>query len=174
MTNINWQLFISFLKIGAISFGGGPSAIALMEKELTDNTTLTENDFSEALALGNSLPGPIITNIAVYAGLKLGGTVAAAVAVLGAVLPSVFIMGGGVFLLMNYQDLPLLKAALKALKPTAVALLAFTIYKLFPASFTTSTDVLIGVVALLFMIFLKVHPALAIALSGLAGMLIYR
>ncbi len=73
MFNASWQLFLSFFKIGAISFGGGPSSISMMQKELTENTALTAKDFSEGLALGNSLPGPIISNMAVYAGLKLGG-----------------------------------------------------------------------------------------------------
>lgn len=174
MVSTRWQLFLSFLKIGATSFGGGPSAISMMQQELTENTQLTDNDFFEGLGLGNSLPGPIITNMAVYAGMKLDGLTGALIAVMGAVLPSMFIMAGGVYLVMNFHDLPMLKAAMKAIKPAVVALLAFTIYKLAPASYTSSIDLLIGAVVLAMLIILKVNPAIVVILSGLAGIIIYR
>lgn len=174
MASPAWQLFISFTKIGALSFGGGPSAISMMQKELTDNTSLTAKEFSEGLALGNALPGPIISNMAVYAGLKLGGMAAAMVAVVAALLPSILIMGAGVTLFAYYHELPAVQAALKAIRPTVIALLAFTIYKLAPGSIFALDQALIGVAMLLLMVGLNMHPALAILLSGLVGILLYK
>jgi chromate transporter len=174
MSSPTWQLFISFFKIGALSFGGGPSAISMMQKELTDNTALTAKEFSEGLALGNALPGPIISNMAVYAGLKLGGFSAAMTAVIAAIVPSVLIMGLGVTLFTYYHELPALQAALKAIRPTVIALLAFTIYKLAPGSVFSIDQAAIGVVMFLLMTLVNMHPALAILLSGLVGVLIYR
>lgn len=174
MAGTTWQLFISFLKIGALSFGGGPSAISMMQKELTENTTLTAKEFSEGLALGNALPGPIISNVAVYAGMKLGGLGAAMIAVVAAIVPSVLIMGLGVALFTHFHELPSLQAALKAIRPTVIALLVFTIYKLAPASIFSFDQAAIGVVMLLLMVLANMHPAFAILLSGLVGILIYR
>jgi chromate transporter len=174
MENSNWQLFISFFKIGAVSFGGGPSAISMMQQELTDKTALTAKEFSEGLALGNALPGPIISNMAVYVGLKLGGFSAAMAAVIGAIVPSVLIMGLGVMLLIHYHELPALQSALKAIRPTVIALLAFTIYKLAPASVFSINQAVIGLVMFCLMVFFNMHPALAIILSGLVGVFLYR
>lgn len=174
MSGSTWQLFISFIKIGALSFGGGPSAISMMQKELTENTTLTAKEFSEGLALGNGLPGPIISNMAVYAGLKLGGFGAAIIAVVAAIVPSVLIMGFGVVLFTHYFELPALQAALKAIRPTVISLLAFTIYKLVPAGMFSLEQVAIGMVMFLLMTLVNMHPAVAILLSGLVGILIYR
>lgn len=174
MSSTNWQLFISFFKIGALSFGGGPAAISMIQKELTDNTALTGKEFSEGLALGYSLPGPIISNLAVYTGLKLGGITAAMTAVAAAILPSVLIMGMSATLFSYYHELPILQAALKAIRPTVIALLAVSIYKLAPASVFTVDQAAIGAVMLLLMILVDMNPAWAILLSGLVGILIYR
>lgn len=174
MAGPTWQLFVSFLKIGALSFGGGPSAISMMQKELTENTALTAQEFSEGLALGNALPGPIISNVAVYAGLKLGGLGAAMISVVAAIVPSVLIMGLGVALFAHFHELPAIQAALKAIRPTVIALLAFTIYKLAPASVFSIDQAAIAMVMLLLMAGFNMHPAFAILLSGLAGILVYR
>jgi chromate transporter len=174
MSSTNWQLFISFLKIGALSFGGGPAAISMMQKELTENTALTGKEFSEGLALGYSLPGPIISNLAVYTGLKLGGFATATIAVAAAIMPSVLIMGLSATLFSYYHELPILQAALKAIRPTVIALLAFSIYKLAPASVFSIDQAAIGAVMLLLMVLVNMNPVWAILLSGLLGILIYR
>jgi chromate transporter len=167
------DLFFSFVKIGATSFGGGPPAIPMMQRELVAGGRLTDADFANGLALSNSLPGPIITNMAVYAGMKIGGPWVAAFAVFGAILPTFLIMLAGVWFFVEYHNSTYVSAAFKGIRPTVIALLAYTIYKLIPAGVTDVRQALIGAVFFVLVAFFKLHPALAIILSGMVGMALY-
>lgn len=167
-------MFLTFLKIGSTSFGGGPPAIPSMRKELVVPERLTDNEFADGLALSNSMPGPVITNMAVYSGLKLGGWQTALSAVFGALLPTVIIMTLATTLFLAHVDNPAVKAALKAIRPTVIALLIFTAYKLMPSGLTVSTQWVIAAVMFVLVAFANLHPALAILISGVVGILIYR
>ena len=69
-----WQLFVSFTKVGLFGFGGGPSMIPLIQEEVVDaQAWLTQDEFVDAFAFGNSLPGPIATKIAGYVGYQVAG-----------------------------------------------------------------------------------------------------
>lgn len=168
-----FDLFLSFLRIGATSFGGGPPAIPSMQKELVAVGRLTDAEFADGIALSNSLPGPIITNMAVYAGMKLGGPMAAATAVFGAILPTFVIMLAGVWLFVGYNNSPIVAAAFKGIRPTVIALLLFTIYKLLPAGVTDVRQAVVGVAFFISVAFFELHPALAILLSGVVGITLY-
>jgi chromate transporter len=169
-----WQLFLAFFKVGALSFGGGPSAITLMREELTTRTDLTDEDFTDGLAISNALPGPIISNLAIFAGLKLGGSWTALAALFGAMLVPCVLMFIGAWLFLANKNLAVLQAALKGVRPTVIALLAYTVVKLAPAGIGQVDQMLIGAGALLALLFLDVHPALAIVLSGVVGIVLYR
>jgi chromate transporter len=172
MTSLAWQLFVSFLKVGSVSFGGGPAAIPLLQRELVGTALLTPQEFTEALALSSSLPGPVISNMAVFAGLKLGGAAAAAAAVAGAVLPSAVLMASATFLFMKYQDLKRLPAMLAAIRPLVIALLAATLIDLAPVSLGSVDQWVICAITLALMVRFKLHPGLVIVGAGAAGALV--
>ena len=68
------ELLISFAKLGTVGFGGGPAMIPLVQAEVVDHRGwLTNEQFVDVLAAGNSLPGPISTKMAVYIGYQTGG-----------------------------------------------------------------------------------------------------
>jgi chromate transporter len=174
MASTAWTLFLTFFKVGALSFGGGPAAITLMREELTTRTDLTDQDFTDGLAVSSALPGPIISNVAVFAGLKLGGIGAALAGLFGSILaPCAFMLVAAWWITAN-QNLPLLQAALKGVRPAVIALLAFTVIKLAPASISQWDQVAIGLAALASLLLLHLHPAFAIILSGLVGIVLYR
>ena len=87
------QLFISFLKIGVFTFGGGYAMIPIIEKEVIDNRCWIERkEFLDLLTLAQSAPGPISLNTAVFVGYKLYGYRGALTALAGVVLPSFLII----------------------------------------------------------------------------------
>ena len=89
MRNIYWQLFISFFKIGAFTFGGGWAMISLIEKEIVDKKKWIEREeFLDLLAVAQSLPGILAVNISVAVGDKLRGMKGAITASIGTILPS--------------------------------------------------------------------------------------
>ncbi len=83
------SLFLTMLKIGAFTFGGGYAMIALLENEFVSRKKwMGREEFLDMVAIAESTPGPIAVNSATYLGYKLGGVLGAMVATLGVVLPS--------------------------------------------------------------------------------------
>lgn len=88
-----WQLFASFFKIGAFTFGGGWAMISIIEREIVDKFHWIErDDFLDLLAVAQSLPGILAVNIATAVGDKLHGMKGSALATLGSILPSFLII----------------------------------------------------------------------------------
>lgn len=91
--DISWQLFSSFFKIGAFTFGGGWAMISIIEREIVDRHHWIErNDFLDLLAVAQSLPGILAVNIATAVGDKLRGVRGSAIASIGTILPSFLII----------------------------------------------------------------------------------
>lgn len=89
----SWQLFASFFKIGAFTFGGGWAMISIIEREIVDHHQWIErDDFLDLLAIAQSLPGILAVNIATSVGDKLNGTKGSILASLGCILPSFMII----------------------------------------------------------------------------------
>ena len=83
------QLFVSFLRIGLFTFGGGYAMIPLIQKETVENKRwISDEDILEIIAIAESTPGPIAINSATFVGWRVGGFLGALLATLGAVIPS--------------------------------------------------------------------------------------
>ncbi len=83
------QLFLTMLKIGAFTFGGGYAMIALLESEfIAQKKWIEKDEFLDMVAVAESTPGPIAINSATYIGYKVGGILGSLVATLGMVIPS--------------------------------------------------------------------------------------
>ena len=86
-------LFLTFLKIGAFTFGGGYAMVALLEAEFVEKRGwLTQEEFLDMTAIAESTPGPMAVNSATYLGYRLGGFGGAAVSTLAVALPSFLII----------------------------------------------------------------------------------
>lgn len=86
-------LFLTFLKIGAFTFGGGYAMIALLENEFSEKKNwLTKEEFIDMTAIAESTPGPTAINSATFIGYKIGGFLGALVATIGVCIPSFFII----------------------------------------------------------------------------------
>lgn len=87
------SLFLSFFKIGAISFGGGYAMIALLENEFIEKKGwINKTDFLDMVAISESTPGPVAINSATYIGYKIGGILGSAVATIAVSLPSFIVI----------------------------------------------------------------------------------
>ena len=90
---MGWTLFLNFLMIGAVSFGGGYGMISLIREVVLTHGWLTEEEFMSFIAVSESTPGPLAVNMATFIGASQGGVGGALLATLGVVLPSfVFIL----------------------------------------------------------------------------------
>lgn len=119
-----WELFFSFLKIGAFTFGGGYAMIPIIEREVIDHRHwLEEKEFFDLLTLAQSAPGPIALNAAVFVGYKLYGYRGALTALAGVALPSFSIILLVAIFFSQIRENPIVDAAFKGMRPVVVALM---------------------------------------------------
>lgn len=120
------QLFLTFFKIGAFTFGGGWAMISIIEKEIVDRHHWIEKDeFLDLLAIAQSLPGILAVNIATTIGDRLIGLRGGIVAALGTILPSfMIILAIAIFLTPeSIKESRLLSAIFMGIRPAVVALI---------------------------------------------------
>lgn len=121
-----WQLFATFFKIGAFTFGGGWAMISIIEREIVDrHRWIDKAEFLDLLAVAQSLPGILAVNIAVAIGDRLRDMRGSVVAALGTILPSfMIILAIAVFLTPELiTSDPTLSAIFKGIRPAVVALI---------------------------------------------------
>lgn len=119
-----WNLFISFLKIGAFTFGGGYAMVPIIEREVIERRGwVAREDFMDLLTVAQSAPGPIALNTAVFVGYKICGVRGALSALLGIVLPAFTIILLVAIFFADIRENQIVDAAFKAMRPAVVALI---------------------------------------------------
>jgi len=165
-----WQLFVAFGRANIFGFGGGPAVIPLIQQEVVNNYKwLSTEEFTDALAMGNSLPGPIATKMSAYVGYKIAGLWGALAALVGTVIPTAVAMLGLAGLYFKYKDTPQVIGMLKAVRPVVVVLLLQTTWDMGVKSFPIPVTWVIALVALVLIFQFKLHPIFLIVASMLFG-----
>ena len=119
------QLFLSFLQIGALSFGGGYAAMPLIQAQIvTKHQWLSMTEFTNLVTIAEMTPGPIAVNSATFVGTKIGGVLGALVATAGCILPSCILVILIAKLYLKYKNLSVLQSVLGSLRPAVVAMIA--------------------------------------------------
>lgn len=119
------QLFISFLQIGAFSFGGGYAAMPLIQNQVVDlHHWLSLGEFTDLITISQMTPGPIAVNSATFVGLKIAGLPGALVATFGCILPSCIIVSAIAYIYLKYRSMRTLQGVLNSLRPAVVAMIA--------------------------------------------------
>jgi chromate transporter len=190
------QIFVLFSRVALFSWGGGPASLALMQRETTSALWtppgaaapvpwMSPQEFADAVAVGNALPGPIAPQVSAYVGYKLAGVPGAIAAAAGTVLPTTVLMLVMVVLFFGVKDSPAVQAMLKAVRPVVVGLLLWTAYdmgatvfglkKLGWAAIGQGWDkLLIGGAAFALLTFTKINPAFVILGAAALGLAVYR
>ena len=175
MNSLYLQLFLSFFKIGAFTFGGGWAMISIIEKEIVDKKHWIEREeFLDLLAVAQSLPGILAVNISVAVGDKLRGMKGAVTAALGTILPSfMIILCIAIFLTPDLiKNNETLSSIFMGIRPAVVALIiAPVITSARAAKIGWKTIAIPVAVALLIWSKLPVisNPIIYIVLGGLGG-----
>lgn len=119
------QLFFSFLKIGAFSFGGGYAAMPLIQEQVVSlHSWLSMEAFTDLVTIAEMTPGPIAVNSATFVGSQIAGPLGAVTATLGCILPSCIIVTFLAYIYTKYRNLSLLQGTLASLRPAVVAMIA--------------------------------------------------
>lgn len=186
------ELFLTFLTIGAFTFGGGYAMLPLIQNAVLEKNWLTESEIINFIAVSESTPGPFAINIATYVGMVtgraygdmglLGGFLGSACATLGVVVPSFVIILIVARIYKKFQESNIVKGCMTGLRPTVIGLIAGAVLTIgqtvfFPDSFALASLDLYAIVTSLvicpigiFLIFKKkVHPILLVVVSAVLG-----
>lgn len=174
------QLFLTFFKIGAFTFGGGWAMISIIEKEIVDkHHWIQKDEFLDLLAIAQSLPGILAVNIATSVGDRLKGTKGGVVASLGTILPSfLIILAIAIFLTPEtIKNSHVLSSIFMGIRPAVVALIIAPVITTAKAAKLKLTTIWIPALAAL-MISLNIgvisNPITWIALGAFGGYLHWR
>lgn len=161
------QLFWVFFITNMLGYGGGPAIIPLVQFEVVEVLGwLTDVEFAEMLAMGNALPGPIITKMAGYIGFMKAGVLGATVALVATIMPSLLMMLGLMGILMRYRESPQVKRLTIYVRPTVAVLLGTIAIQLFVSSFEMMPPIhliILTIAGYLGLERFKVHPAIVVA-----------
>ena len=170
------NLFIGFFLANALGYGGGPASIPLMYEEVVEHYQWTTSEqFSNILAVGNALPGPIATKIAAYVGYVVSGWPGMLVALTATVLPSALALIVLSKWIRRYRQSSAVKGMTLLVQPVVAVLMAVLTWQLGADSFQTIGlwhSLAIAAVALWAMQFRKIHPATVIIAVFLYGGLV--
>ena len=179
-------LFLVFLKIGTLAFGGGFSMISFMREACITHGWLSEAEFLNCVALAESTPGPIAINIATYIGSTQAGFWGAVVATLGVVLPAFLVVILIVICLSNFMKSKGVRAFLGGVHPTLAALVLGTGLIMLVGQLNVWTDTpfnwqalcILGILVTISLLWKRLRhknpsPILLIFLSGVMGILFY-
>ena len=126
------KLFLTFLKIGAFTFGGGYAMIPVFQKEAVEkNGWITDDDILEIIAIAESTPGPIAINSATFIGYRTCGVLGSAVATFGVVLPSFLIILLISFVLQQFQEIQVVQYAFNGIRAGVLALLFKALWSMY-------------------------------------------
>lgn len=177
--NIYIQLILTFLKIGAFTFGGGWAMISIIEREIVDKKHwLDRSEFLDLLAIAQAVPGILAVNIAVVVGDRLKGTRGSIASAFGTILPSfVIILLIAIFLTPDtIKNNEIISSIFKGIRPAVVALIIAPVLSSAKAAGITWKTVIIpaGVALLIFSGWPIVsNPILYIILGGILGYIFY-
>ena len=129
--SIYLELFLNFLKIGVVSFGGGYGMIPLIQETVVSHNWLTETEILNFIAVSESTPGPIAINMATFIGSSQAGFLGALLATLGIVIPSFVIILIIAALAKNLMKLAGVKATLNGIRPAIIGLISGTFITMF-------------------------------------------
>ena len=173
------SLFLTMLKIGLFTFGGGYAMIALLENEFVEKKKWLEKDeFLDVAAIAESTPGPIAINAATYIGYKNTGMIGSMIATLGICIPSFVIIYAISLFLDAFLSLTLVAYAFKGIQICVVYLILTAGLKMLKQMKKTTFNMIIISITLICMIVfslfaVKFSTIFYILLSGACGVAVY-
>ena len=171
-SNLYLKLFISFFKIGAFTFGGGWAMIPLIEREVVDKQNwIKREDFVDALAIAQSLPGVLAVNISILIGNKLRGLKGCLMATLGTILPSfLLILAIAIWFVQTYDN-TVVERIFKGIRPAVVALIVSPVFSTAKTARINIKTVIIPIIVALSIWLGGISPIWFVLLGAIGGIL---
>ena len=174
------KIIWAYLKIGLFGFGGGYAMLSLIQREVVDSGWITNQMFTDIVAISQMTPGPIGKNSATYIGYVVSGSVLGSIiATLTVVIPPFILTLLAYHYIERHKQSPIIQGALFGLRPVVVGLIASAALLLMNSEnfgyLTTERLITITICIASFccVYFTRIHPIFVIILAGIAGLLIF-
>lgn len=169
------DLFLTFARIGGLTFGGGYAMLPMLQKEVVENRGwATEAELADYYAIGQCTPGIIAINTATFVGYRKFGVAGGIVATLGVVFPSLVIITIIAAFISNFADLPLVRHAFAGIRVCVCVLILNAVLKLRKNSVVDKPTAILFFAVFLLSVFTPLSPVVFVVLAGLAGILLKR
>ncbi|MHB1394981.1 MAG: chromate transporter [Clostridia bacterium] len=168
------KLFVAFLKIGAFTFGGGYAALSLIQEEVVEASHwISPKEFIDIVAIAEMTPGPIAINASTFVGYKAGALAGSAVATFGVILiPFIITLLVSVYY-NKFKHLKQVNWVIRGIRPAVLGLIAAACIKIGKVSIVDLKGVIIALLVFAGVYKLKIHPIIAIFVSGVLGVVFY-
>ena len=167
------ELFLTFAKIGVMTFGGGMAMLPILEREVVQNKHwATEEELVDYFAIGQCTPGIIAVNTATFVGQQRKGAMGGITATLGVVFPSLVIITILAGLITNFAHLAWVQNAFAGIQVCVCVLILNAVLKLLKKSVVDKRTAVIFVIVLLGNMLLSVSPVWFVLLSALSGIVL--
>lgn len=169
------SLFITFAKVGVMTFGGGYAMLPILQREIVEKKRwATENELADYFAIGQCTPGIIAVNTATFVGQKKAGVPGGILATLGLVFPSYVIIVILASLISNFADALYVQYAFRGIRICVCVLIFNSVRKLGKKALVDWPTTVIGIVVAALAFFTDWSPAIFVLLAGAAGLIICR
>lgn len=163
-------LFVSFFKIGIMTFGGGYAMLPMLEREIVDkHKWATMEEIMDYFAIGQCTPGIIAVNTATFVGYKRKRIIGGIVATLGIIAPSIIIISILAGVINMVSDNVYVQYAFNGVNVAVCALLVQALIKLSKSGIKDIFSVFVAVIAFLLLFVLEWSPIVIVILAGTAG-----
>ncbi len=168
-----WQLFITFARIGVLTFGGGLTMLPMLKYELVEkHKWITEEELLNYYSVGQCTPGIIAVNTATFVGYKKKGVFGGIVATLGMVMPSLIIILLVASVLSAFIDNAYVGHALSGIRAAACALMVNTVVTLVRKNVVDIFCIVVFLVALAISLLLDVPSVAIVFVAGILGVVV--
>lgn len=168
------DLFLTFLKIGAFSFGGGYAMLPFMEREIVQNHQwLSNQQFLDIIAISQMTPGPVAINSATFVGYKVAGVWGSIFSTLGVVMVSFILVTIATKAISKFKDSNIMKAALVGMRPALIGLIISAFISLAKVSYCDVKSIIITLIVGGCLFSKKIHPIASIGIAAILGIIFY-
>lgn len=169
------QMFVSFLKIGAFTFGGGYAMIPIIEEEVVNKRKwITKEEFMDILVVSQSFPGALAVNCSTFVGYKIGGIIGGIMGLLGVVLPSFIIILIVAAFFMQFRNNYYVDLVFKGISAAVPILVLAGVISLSKGVEKNIRNAIIIVIALIALIFFRLNPVIVIIVAAIYGAIFLR
>lgn len=169
------EIFISFLKIGAFTFGGGYAMVPFFQNEIVvTKGWMVPQEFIDFLAISQITPGPVAVNAPTYVGYKLAGIWGSITGTIGVVIVSVILSGIVAKYFFKFKENRIIKSLLKGIKPAVIVLIAYSVLSVGQEAIIDIKSAIICIAFFIALIKYELNPIIGLVVSGVLGVILFR